>query len=600
MSSSPGPASGKLSWTAVLTAQKDEVAGRTGVERFSWPLDQFKRPIHDPRSSNRTSVSMTFIWFSLVVAFAGVILHRHLHRPHVTNLVLVPVRSLPPMSLTMNTRCSEGWACLPGAQPLPGGYQAGPCRYEAPYNRTYSCPDKFNSSLDVLRSMNGRKLLHDHVWTWHWATKVTQRYNGSNPRGCASHRVVTADSWQAEWSTLELDDRNAWAHFDAELLAELASDTNKTVARLFDAFDVNGDGVIAGPGESGFGTPFSKVMLALNNHGDYHEGNVSWIGGYKGFDELQDVDRVIADETQTLEQVKLYAEAFELGTCSSCVTVADWKTFIAEKWAATEAYYANFAENYESITGEDMAWHPWTSLLRGDPFHANVSVGIDGFPKDGKVTRAELNEAFRYALYHGTMNNWTIAQAAFLALGDVAYPKAPQRAPLELCDVETAAGDDSLGGVLLETDFPPGCPYGAADCNTRLTIELGSVDAETGAVVAMQSLDLEPGQRKAVQIGVTVTREAGKPDAYELRAADLFYVGKNDDRRASLRVGLKPYAEVLETSRPGDLVTVFSAVGGFASLSLSLLGVFVAGISSAMYGFGTNASSGDDGFSIMG
>ena len=70
-------------------------------------------------------------------------------------------------------------------------------------------------------------------------------------------------------------------------------------------------------------------MLALNNHGDYHEGNVSWIGGYKGFDELQDVDRVIADETQTLEQVKLYAEAFELGTCSSCVTVADWKTFIA-------------------------------------------------------------------------------------------------------------------------------------------------------------------------------------------------------------------------------------------------------------------------------
>jgi hypothetical protein len=103
-----------------------------------------------------------------------------------------------------------------------------------------------------------------------------------------------------------------------------------------------------------------------------------------------------------------------------------------------------------------------------------------------------------------------------------------------------------------------------------------------------------------VQIGVTVTREAGKPDAYELRAADLFYVGKNDDRRASLRVGLKPYAEVLETSRPGDLVTVFSAVGGFASLSLSLLGVFVAGISSAMYGFGTNASSGDDGFSIMG
>ena len=103
----------------------------------------------------------------------------------------------------------------------------------------------------------------------------------------------------------------------------------------------------------------------------------------------------------------------------------------------------------------------------------------------------------------------------------------------------------------------------------------------------MQSLDLEPGQRKAVQVGVTVIRKPGQADTYELRAADLFYVGKNDDRRASLRVGLKPYAEVLETSRPGDYVTVFSAIGGFASLSLSLLGVAVGAISTAL------ASGGD-------
>mgnify|MGYP004082012893 CR=1 FL=1 len=91
-----------------------------------------------------------------------------------------------------------------------------------------------------------------------------------------------------------------------------------------------------------------------------------------------------------------------------------------------------------------------------------------------------------------------------------------------------------------------------------------------------------------MQIGVTVIRESrGAKDAYELRAADLFYVGKNDDRRASLRVGLKPYAEVLETSRPGDFVTVFSAIGGFASLSLSLLGMAVGAISSVLV-------SGDD------
>jgi hypothetical protein len=210
-------------------------------------------------------------------------------------------------------------------------------------------------------------------------------------------------------------------------------------------------------------------------------------------------------------------------------------------------------------------------------------VGIDGFPKDGVVSRFELREAFRYALFHGTVTEWTLAQAAMLALGDGAYPEAAQRAPLELCDVDTAAGDDALGGILLETDFPAGCPYGASDCNTRLSIELGSVSiSRDQAPVAMQSLDLEPGQRKAVQIGVTVIRKPGEADKYELRAADLFYVGKNDDRRASLRVGLKPFAEVLETSRPGDFVTVFSAIGGFASLSLSLLGVAVGAISSVL------------------
>ena len=154
-------------------------------------------------------------------------------------------------------------------------------------------------------------------------------------------------------------------------------------------------------------------------------------------------------------------------------------------------------------------------------------------------------------LFHGTVTEWTLAQAAMLALGDDVYPEAAQRAPLELCDVETAAGDDALGGILLETDFPAGCPYGAANCNTRLSIELGAVSGGGSQTVAMQSLDLEPGQRKAVQIGVTVVRKPGEADAYELRAADLFYVGKNDDRRASLRVGLKPYA--------GEIMAPFTA-----------------------------------------
>ena len=54
------------------------------------------------------------------------------------------------------------------------------------------------------------------------------------------------------------------------MLRELASDTNRTVDLLFDAFDADGDGVVSGDDESGFGTTFSRVMLALANHGDYH------------------------------------------------------------------------------------------------------------------------------------------------------------------------------------------------------------------------------------------------------------------------------------------------------------------------------------------
>ena len=592
MASPPALAGPKLSWTAVLDAHEAEVAGRTGARRFAWPLDQFKRPVHDPRSSSRTSVSATLMWFSLVVAFSGVILHRHIHRPWVTNLVMVPVKSLPPMPLTLNTLCSEGWACLPGAQSLPGAQQLGPCRYEAPYNRTYACPDKFPNALDATGGfgLGRRKLLHDHIWTWHWTTRVTQKYNGTNSQGCARERVAAADSWQAEWSVLELDDALASKHFDADLLRELASDTNRTVDLLFDAFDANGDGEITGDDESGFGTPFSRIMLALNNHGDYHEGNATWIGGYKTFDELDNVHQVLADDTATVAELSAYFDAFGIPCVTpagdACATTSEFKDAIAAQWAATEAQFTYFLENYEALTGESMAWHPWTGILRGDPFY-NTSVGIDGFPKDGVVTRFELREAFRYALFHGTVTRWTLAQAALLALGDDAYPEAAQRAPLELCDVETSAGDDALGGILLETDFPAGCPYGAADCNTRLSVELGAVSPSGGEPIAMQSLDLEPGQRKAVQIGVTVIRKAGAKDTYELRAADLFYVGKNDDRRASLRVGLKPYAEVLETSRPGDFVTVFSAIGGFASLSLSLLGVAVGAISSVL-------ASGDD------
>ena len=589
-----------LSWISVLNAHDAEVSSRSVGKRFLWPLDQFKRQIHDPRSSTKASVSISLFWFCLVTAFSGFILYQHIRRPAVTNLTFAPVGTLPPLPLTVNTLCSESWACLPGAQPLPGATQLGPCRYLSPYNRTYSCPDLFGNVMDGTEPAvnTGRKLLHDHWWTWHWTTRVSQKYKSENTK-CVSERIVSADAWQAEWSILELDDMTANQYFDAGLLQSLASDTNKTAEFLFNKLDVNGDGVLSGQTETQFNSDFSKIFLAMNNFGDYHEGNVSSIGGFKSPDDLTDATDTINDPTQTVEQLQRYVAGF--GTnCSDCVTTVDYKEFISEYWQELKQNYTYFLNNYEAITGETMANHPWTGILRGDPLYPEVSVGIDGFPKDGDVTFFEFKEALRYALYHGTINNHTLAQTALIALGDASYPTAGQRAPLQLCSVDTVAGDDSLGGILIETDFPEGCPYGGLDCDIRLTIELGSVDesdsdasnSDTSTPMRI-SLDLEPGQRKAVQVGVTVIKTAGKSDRYELRAADYFYVGKNDDRRASLQVGLKPFAEVVETSRPGDFIAVFSAIGGFASLSLSLLSVSLGAVSAVLGGVaeggGTNA-----------
>ena len=56
---------------------------------------------------------------------------------------------------------------------------------------------------------------------------------------------------------------------------------------------------------------------------------------------------------------------------------------------------------------------------------------------------------------------------------------------------------------------------------------------------------------------------AGKPDAYELRADDLFYVGEDDDRRASLRAsGEAVRRGAFDTSRPGTWLTVLPPSGG--------------------------------------
>lgn len=555
------------------------------VTRIAFPFDRFKATMHDPRSVSVGSALTSLVWYAAVAAFAAVAIHQHLRRPEVTNLTLMEASQLPALTLTLHSRCSEGWACTPGAQPLPSAAHAGPCRYQAPYNRTYACA---KHAANVLTSSSsddnpaGRRLLHDHMWTWGGTVSVTQRYaGGGGASKCAAHRTVVADSWGAEFS--ELDLTNASAVVDADALARYAADTNATVDALFAALDADGSGGLAGADELSVFGPFAAVMLALNNFGDYHEGNVTFAGGYKDINEMTAVEEVLA--AGDVGGMDRFLLGFGVN-CTSCTTVADYRATLTQTWEAVKAGWLSFVE-----TNPDA--HPWRIMLDGDAWY-NQSVGIDGFPKDGVVTREELREAIRYMLLHRTITPWGLAQAAQRALNPC-QPLAAKRAPLQLCAPDVAAGDHQLGGLLLETDFPDGCPYGATNCNTRLTVTLGAtVGGGDGGGVAgggmHLAVDLEPSQRKAVQIGVTVRRRTGRPaeDRYELRVADMYYVGKNDDRRASLRVGLKQYAEVVETSRPGDFLSVFAAVGGFASLALSLLGLALSTSSALQEGLSGN------------
>ena len=585
------------SWTHALAGYDETLRSRGSTFRLTFPLDQFKRPIHDPRSTSRATALASAAWYLGVFAFAAFAVYAHVTRPTVTNLVLLPSTALPPLPLTLRTRCSSPWACTEGATPLPGATHIGPCRYEDPYNRTYACAKHAHNILDGPElDANGaevwpdltdtptsagagrrlrRRLLNDHLWTWTRAATATQAYKSPASR-CDAERVATVTSWGAEASALDLTDADprVYAGFDPAAMARRARDPNAAVDELFAALDEDASGFLDGAELDVLG-PFARIMLKLNNFGDYHEGNATFAGGFKDIEDFTGpgsttgvIERGVVDEMRT------YLAGFGY-ECTWCVTVDDYRNALRYVWDSMKANWNGFVANVDPL------YHPWSYILSGDAFYPTTSVGVDAFPKDGRVSPAELREAFRYMLAHQTVTPWAVAQAVSAALD--ANPDAAESAAMQLCSADVAAGDDALGGILVETTFPPGCPYGSESCDTRLTIELGDGKANGMAL----RLDLEPGQRKAVQVGVTVRRERGKPDAYELRADDLFYVGKNDDRRASLRVGVKQYAEALDTSRPGTWLTVFAAVGGFASLSLSILSLGVGAIAALAERSGT-------------
>jgi hypothetical protein len=116
------------------------------------------------------------------------------------------------------------------------------------------------------------------------------------------------------------------------------------------------------------------------------------------------------------------------------------------------------------------------------------------------------------------------------------------------------------------------CPYGDTACSPFLRVSIQGVGQE-GANKMDMVLDLEPHQRKTVFVGVVAREnEVGGTTSYQTYNADLFYEGKNQNTTAEMNIKMKQFGEKFTTSRPGDLLTVFGAIGGMMGLLLSILG----------------------------
>ena len=562
-------------WPLVLSGYDAAIKQSGRIVRATWAFDQFKRPVHDPRSVNTLSATLSLVWYACVVAFAVLEYQKHVRRPEVTEFTIEPTANLPPMHLTIETMCTRPFACTPGAQvvplydPLFAWPRAGPCPSVDGFNRSYTCvhhDEKFDrDNVDVSKGNEvakapdapTRRMLHRHIWTWKQQLTVSQSYAGKSTP-CAPSRTVSPKTMFANHASLNLTDVNTPA--PTTRIQRYVSDTAAAVDALFQFLDVDKSGKLDGGVEGAelkWKSPLSTAMVEAGNvYGDTYIADQ--------YPENFYLNNLLEDSS-TIEGAKVVLGEWNK-TCADCVTVADWQAVIRQEFFA-------FVKMTYSKTYNLTAYHPWLAMLYGDITNPN-SVGIDASPKDGAVSLDELREAFDYMIRAGTLTAERLAQVVM----DVTDPAGgASSAALELCATDVAAGDNQLGGILVRTDFPK-CPYGdPKKCDARLKITLG--DGREGGM--RLQLDLEPFQRKAVQVGVTVRRRRGHADEYELRAADLFYVGKNDASWASLRVGLKQYAEVLHTSRPGDWSTVLASIGGFSSLLLAAMGVFLALVGAA-------------------
>ena len=400
-------------------------------------------------------------------AFAAFAVYAHVTRPTVTNLVLLPSTALPPLPLTLRARWSSPWACTEGATPLPGATHIGPCRYEDPYNRTYACAKHAHNILDGPElDANGaevwpdltdtptsagagrrlrRRLLNDHLWTWTRAATATQAYKSPASR-CDAERVATVTSWGAEASALDLTDADprVYAGFDPAAMARRARDPNAAVDELFAALDEDASGFLDGAELDVLG-PFARIMLKLNNFGDYHEGNATFAGGFKDIEDFTGpgsttgvIERGSVDEMRTTWPGSVRVHVVRHGG----------------RLQERPAIRLGLDEGeLERVRRERRpAVPPWSYILSGGAF-TRRRAGVDAFRADGRVSPRSSAGAGQLAHRRSPRG---LAQAVSAALD--ANPDAAESAAMQLCARTSPPTTRWAGSV--ETTFPPGARTG--------------------------------------------------------------------------------------------------------------------------------------------
>ena len=118
------------------------------------------------------------------------------------------------------------------------------------------------------------------------------------------------------------------------------------------------------------------------------------------------------------------------------------------------------------------------------------------------------------------------------------------------------------------------CSIYGSSCLPMLKLNIRANNAKSNGPMQIK-MELEPHQRKAIYVGVIVRENSNSliESSYELFVKDLFYIGKNSENTATLQIKMAQFAQVFKTHRPGTIPDLFSDIGGFSGIALSICGL---------------------------